>query len=217
METSAIIVGIIIAFGLTLAVLWKLKIFPFKKDTSYRQDILPVAWPETFAEYHYTTQGVNCNFEVPLQPGDWERIEPIIDMGIRNLMRGYPSSWTRCRSHGDFRIGFIKPTATNMDGSPALIVSGVQTAGTVLGVTASFSPITICLPQQANWDYLNYLMHSVWFEGEHVAEFQNDLGLFWQYVGAGDSHPHRPIDNAEMPTTARTLMREAVKVVCGLK
>lgn len=211
---SAYIVGAIIVIGLVLAVMWKLSIWPFKK--TYKKVELPITFPSKFAEYHHTTGLANCNFEDPLKPGDWEKIEPIIEMGIRNCIKGYLPQWNNARGINDFLICFIKPTATNMDGSPALLVNGIQSAGTMLGYSASFSTPLIVLPQQANWDHLVYLMYSVWHEGEHFGEWLNDKGWFWNYVGAGDVHPHRPIENPEMPLVPVSLMSKPVlQPSCG--
>lgn len=217
---SGYIVGIIIALALLAVILWKLGIFPFKKkptDYDLATAQLPVKWPQTFASYHYTPQGVGCNFEAPVSQAEFDRFAPVIDMGIRNLLKGYPPSWSKKINHGDFIIGFIKPTATNQDGSPALVVNGIQTAGTILGYNTAFKPVVIVLPQQTNWEYLSYLMYSVWHEGEHDAELANDVGLFWSLLGAGDVHPHRPIENPELPPAPVGLMSRASTFVCGVR
>lgn len=101
-------------------------------------------------------------------------------------------SWTLGKTTGEYKVFFIPPMATNMDGSPALLVAGVQTAGTVINTDPNVRPTEpqIVLPEQANWNFLEYLKNSVHNEGEHAREWLNDLNIFLSFTGANDIHPH---------------------------
>jgi len=102
--------------------------------------------------------------------------------------------WTKMPTTGDYPVWFIEPMATNQDGTPALLVYGVQSAGTTLNVGYTDgidrgTPV-IVLPAQAAWNFLDYLQTSTHNEGEHAREWVCDQAIFWKFTGAYDVHPH---------------------------
>lgn len=121
-----------------------------------------------------------------------------IDEGIAIQISKMPATWAQARRVTDYPVHFVAPEATNQDGSPALIVSGTQSAGTVAGTLcglnsggASGTPY-LKLPYQTDWQYLDYLRNSVQFESEHLSESKNDCQEFMKWTGPSDRHPHRP-------------------------
>jgi hypothetical protein len=112
-----------------------------------------------------------------------------IDRGLNEQIARMPADWMNVRRVADF----TDPQAWNQDGSPALVVGGIQTAGTVKGLGGG-GDIYILLPHQqaVDWRYGDYLMHSAWNEAEHFSEWFNDKAVFNQYAVANDVHPHRP-------------------------
>lgn len=103
--------------------------------------------------------------------------------------------WQQFRSLADFNVMFVEPDAisrVDVPGAPALMVWGIQSAGTVIGIPGdSVNKTTIVLPHQAatDWRFLNYLKNSARHEAEHVAEL-NDMSVFNSYIGEErDVHP----------------------------
>jgi hypothetical protein len=104
-------------------------------------------------------------------------------------------TWVFKKRIEDYNVAFIDPQATNMDGSPALLIRGIQSAGTCIGVgDDGLSESAIILPHQSatNWRYVDYLRDSVRHESEHIVLWANDRALFYYYVGANDIHPIFP-------------------------
>lgn len=142
--------------------------------------------------------------------------------------RDYPS-WTNMMNTSQYVVCFIKKMATNMDGTPALVVSGYQTAGTISNVfpdggRRGFQQIILPIPD--DWlaeNYAPYLEASAYNEGEHVVEYNNDFGLFLQYVGSNDVHPHRApiselLDGAGLQDTCSITFgygHDAARIVAG--
>ncbi len=130
-----------------------------------------------------------------------EKALTLIDSGIENQIvrhsARYPS-WALGKEHVEYSVLFIEPMATNVEtepGSPALLVKGIQTAGTCIGERPASMPLVhIVLPNQGDtdWRYEDYLMFSAWYESEHIRESMNDWDVFYEFVGAGDVHPHVP-------------------------
>lgn len=108
--------------------------------------------------------------------------------------------WTNKMTTKDYKVFFIAPMATNQDGSPALLVGGVQSAGTTINTNPQFpgTDPEIVLPEQAQWNYLEYLKESVHNEGEHACEFNNDINVFLSFTGPNDVHPHFPAPPATL-------------------
>jgi hypothetical protein len=152
---------------------------------------LPVTLPDRFPY-------VIARFGAPLI----ESVAPVpetavaaITAGILQQIATTPIYWTRQRRIEEYNVALIEPTATNMDGSPALMVRGIQSAGTVIGVgDDGHVPSVIILPHQGatSWAHLDYLKASARHESEHSAEWANDQAVFWQFIGSGDIHPHFP-------------------------
>lgn len=126
------------------------------------------------------------------------RVSAGIANSVAEWRRDYPNNSRRMMNPRDHGVVFIPKMATNMDGTPALVTSGIQTAGTVINIFpetgGSLGQQTIILPIPDDWTdahYLDYLEASAHNEDEHVMEYNNDLNLFLQLMGAGDVHPHR--------------------------
>lgn len=175
---------------LILTILFVLFFFSCDKPVSQPPTPLPDAYP-----FKYTTQGGVRVFSVTEVPSDsLNAVDEGIRIQIDSYRRFYPN-WTKFQSLDNYTVRFLAPQAINQDGSPALLVSGIQTAGTTYGTGRDGnSPPTILLPHQANqnWQFRDYLVDSVWFESEHITESENDLDLFYRRAGAGDCHPHAP-------------------------
>lgn len=151
--------------------------------------------PETFAFGVNTPRGtfVISNVEIPAN------VLTLIDNGIQAQLDSTAHlNWQYARNHGDYQVMFIDPITTNTvtaPGSPALIVYGVQSAGTCIGIgNDPFSQAFIVLPHQVatNWRFEQYLSDTVRHESEHIIEWICDRDMFWSFVGAGDVHPHFP-------------------------
>lgn len=124
-----------------------------------------------------------------------------IDEGIRNQIERISAAhpeWAARANLVDYRVMFINPMAENVEtdpGSPALIVYGIQSAGTCVGIGGDgFTLDFIVLPHQVDtsWAHIDYLMHSAWYESEHIREWFNDTAVFNSFLGTGDIHPHFP-------------------------
>ncbi|MBK8810737.1 MAG: hypothetical protein IPN69_08410 [Acidobacteria bacterium] len=118
-----------------------------------------------------------------------------ITAGILQQIATTPIYWTRQRQIEEYNVALIEPTATNMDGSPALMVRGIQSAGTVIGVgDDGHVPSVIILPHQGatDWAHLDYLKAPARHESEHSALWSNDQNLFYYYTGERDIHPIFP-------------------------
>jgi hypothetical protein len=141
-------------------------------------------------DYAYrTTKGASVRSSVPVP----EAALAAIDEGVSAQISRMPAEWMNVRRVADYSVRFTDPEAWNQDGSPALVVGGIQTAGTVKGL-GSGGDVYILLPHQqsVDWRYLDYLMHSAWHEAEHYSEWFNDREVFDRYAVANDVHPHRP-------------------------
>ena len=115
---------------------------------------------------------------------------------IDNHKRAYPDKPVPDKI-SDYPAIIIDPMTTNREndpGSPALLVSGYQTAGTVIGtaVGSKVSPPRLVIPHQSlqGWAYLNYFASTVYNEGEHSAEARYDREVYQRYMGGDDQHPH---------------------------
>jgi hypothetical protein len=114
---------------------------------------------------------------------------------IRSAQYHNPT-WSNYGTTGHYNVWMIKKQATNQDGTPALITSGIQTAGTVINTWRDGqqrAPMYIVLPQPddlSNANYLPYLQASARNEGEHAIEYANAIGVFISKAVEGDVHPH---------------------------
>lgn len=192
------IVIILVVIGCVAAVFWFV--------------IKPRIWKDKTATGSMSTPGITIPPNIIKHPrvdgGNWyslspvdEALRPIIGQviidGLAEMIvavKYHNPSWTRYLNTADYEVWCIAPMATNQDGSPALLVSGVQSAGTVMNVGPGwppFNPPIILLPEQApDWKYLEYLKNSVHNEGEHCIEWMNDQKAFYGFTGAYDVHPH---------------------------
>jgi hypothetical protein len=155
--------------------------------------------PKRYANFQksYTTpRGIAVKSTAPVPPAFLQIIDASIERMIRNHRRAQPT-WTKHVNIPDYAVLLIDPMTTNVEtepGSPALLVKGVQTAGTVIGYhpQANLSRPHIVAPHQdeQDWRFQSYFAHTIYNEGEHVIESQNDWGIFMHYAHAGDVHPH---------------------------
>lgn len=158
---------------------------------------LPTAIPTQFAQQTFSQNGVGIISVVNYQNRD---VDQAIEEGISGAIRSYRAvhpEWTQKQNVSEYLVMFIEPQALNQNGTPAILVSGIQSAGTVIGVGLSanlYSPPVIVLPHQSgqNWQYLKYLKFSAWNEAEHYLEYHNDLPLFYTFAVSNDVHPHIP-------------------------
>lgn len=195
MNTIAIVIMIAAIAGAVVFVLWGRR----KKTAPQDGITFPngIHLPGTPGYAYATPGGAQVVSVVPV-PAD---VLPLIDEGITNQLTRINAAkpdWANKRNISDYHIFFIDPMATNQvndPGSPALIVSGYQTAGTCVGVAGDgFGGDFIVLPHQqaTQWRYRSYLVNSAWSESEHIREWFNDTGVFYGFLGTGDVHPHFP-------------------------
>lgn len=183
--------GAIFLFILVAAVIAAALIFRRKKAVKETLKSLPVDLPTSWAVIIDRPDApyIQSVVEVP------ESAIAQLVAGIQKQIDCTPAHWTIARNVKDYNIYFIDSHRTNMDGSPALLVRGIQTAGTVIGLPGeNFSPVFIVLPHQqsAGWLFPEYLKASARNESEHIALLFNDLNLFYYYQGGADIHPFFP-------------------------
>jgi hypothetical protein len=156
--------------------------------------------PKQFPFNYKTPAGIPVGSTKEILPEYQADVFRAFEYGVQNRINStnakFPE-WTKKTALNDCVIGLIDPHKTNGDGSPALIVSGFQSAGTVIGVEQfPVYPVQmIVLPHQAdtNWKYLNYLSLAARNESEHDAEFANDRNYALSLAVSGDVHPHHKI------------------------
>lgn len=130
-----------------------------------------------------------------------KRISDAVIAGVEQTIRSatyHNPNWTSHVATGNYNVYMIKKHATNQDGTPALITSGIQTAGTVINTWrdgVQRAPLYIILPQPeaanlSDETYWSYLKNSARHEGEHVIEYGNAIGVFIDKAVTGDVHPH---------------------------
>lgn len=216
MNTTTFILIIIAIVATIAAVVYFARKKRAKKRVAEVLAKLPIDLPETFPFAYTTPRGVGISSVAAIPEHLRAVVFNAIDEGIQYLLTAtrarYPN-WQNANSHGDYGIYFLEPTATNLDGSPALMINGIQSVGTVIGIANDGFPFpSLVLPHQAatDWRYLDYLMRSVWFEGEHLREHSNDLAVFYSYLGANDIHEHTPFNSAKSFVAEK-------QIKCGLQ
>lgn len=150
--------------------------------------------PEIF-EYHYTSpNGVKIMSVVPLPDYVMLLIENGIGTQIWKSYLQHPE-WARFDRLPHYGVILIDPMTVNQDGSPAIFVKGIQSAGTCIGLNDGrpYGP-KIVLPHQfdTNWNFQSYLQESARHESEHIRLWTNDRELFNHYTGENDVHPIFP-------------------------
>jgi hypothetical protein len=154
---------------------------------------LPVKLPTQW-DHAYNNPGEPCIHSVVPVPDEARRaLAEGIRMQIRATAIKFPH-WQNARRVEDYNVMFIEPDSFHPDhGFPELVISGVYSAGTVIGLPEQkVSPPNMVLPHQGRdgWRFLDYLRNSGRNEGEHYDELLNDLKIFDQYTGPNDVHPH---------------------------
>lgn len=165
-------------------------------------------------KHSYTTPGGARVGSVTQVPAEFLSA---IDEGVMLAVERRVPGWNKITSPAQVRVLIIEPS-TYRDpqhprfgakcvneytepGSPCLLVNGVQTAGTVVGIqqlnAVKLADAALIIPHQAlqGWSFRSYFMHSVWYETEHLLECVNEgrdgpTCLYYQKVD--DTHPHRP-------------------------
>lgn len=125
-----------------------------------------------------------------------------VEAGLKQTIRAaqhHNPTWQVYANPANYGVVMIKKMATNQDGTPALLVSNIQTAGTVInaygdGNHRGAEPV-ITLPMPEPWPaagdaYWSYLQASARHEGEHVIEYMNDHNEFLKRAVREDIHPH---------------------------
>lgn len=154
-------------------------------------DNYPVPMPE-FGFSHTTARGVKVRSTVNVPV----HILEIIDNGIQdqfNKINPFYTQWNNLNNHSQYRLDFVNPAAVNSAGCPALLVQGVNAAGTVYGVRNDGLQPTIVLPHQqsVNWRCADLLRNVTFYESEHLREWANDQQVFYFFAtGQNDVHPH---------------------------
>jgi hypothetical protein len=174
---------------------------PGKVKTTASGVCLPFNWAQTPAGQVDRTDGGFVLLEggVPT-PELAGKINDAVLAGLNQMLvssKYHNPTWTRKPTTGYYKIVMIKSMATNQDGTPALLVGGIQSAGTVINVFADLVDRgeTIIVLPEPDWSnlaptYWEYLQASARHEGEHDVEWANDKGIFHQKAVTGDIHPH---------------------------
>lgn len=188
MDTTSFLIFLAIIVAIVGAVVY----FGFLRKRIFR---LAIEIPNL--PYQFTTpRGVRVRSTVPVP----DSALSTIDAGImRQLVRASAAhpDWSSYAVLSDYDVMFIDPQATNQinyPGSPAIVVHGIQAAGTCIGLGDGYIKPTIVLPHQAasGWTFMEYLAESARNESEHVRLWNNDLQLFGFYTGTNDIHPIFP-------------------------
>lgn len=154
----------------------------------------PFPFPATFIHEYAADSDPWVRSNVPVPAEALAAIKEGIQIQLERSTAARPD-FTAYGIPMDYIVCFIDPMAINQEndpGSPAILVHGIQAAGTCLGVGDMISNIPIIvLPHQANqnWGFLDYLKRSAQYESEHIRLFANDSEMFRHYQGANDSHP----------------------------
>ena len=132
------------------------------------------------------------------------KIGEAVVRGLTRMIRAatyHNPNWNKWLNTGQYNVWMIKKQATNMDGTPALLVGQqkIQAAGTVININNDLvhraDPV-IVIAQPESFDipgYWAYLEACVYNEGEHIIEYENDQTIFLRKnQGINDIHPHWP-------------------------
>lgn len=174
------------------------------EDKNINQGLDAIGIPSSHAEFkhEYTTPfGVKVRSTVKVPPQALDAIDRGILEQLDRINRAKPE-WTNRQSPSQYAVLFVDPMATNVEtepGSPAILIKGVQSAGTVIGWNgdAGMKRSYIVAPHQdaTQWRYLDYLKRTIWYESEHDRECNepnerqpSDECRYYQTVN--DVHPH---------------------------
>ena len=153
---------------------------------------MPIDIPRKFDNNYNTPMGAFVSSLNPIPDSVKDAVFSAIDKGITALFVATDHfDYNQKQNHSDYAVCFIPKMATNMDGSPALVTkTGIQTAGTVIGVGGiPVSPSFLLLPENFDPQFMDYLATSVRNEGEHDLAWANDKDFFYAHIGANDVHP----------------------------
>ncbi len=179
----------------------KMHLFPFKGKVvggvgAMAKEFTRLRIPVPKFEFaDYTPLGVKVRSTVSIPSNALNSIDEGIGNQIYRHSAKYPN-WNVGKLHSEYSVLLIDPMTTNVEnepGSPAILVQGIQTAGT--GIRDGGEKLVhIVAPHQQNqeWQFKEYFKNTIWFESEHCRENWNDLDVFNRYVGGSDVHPHVP-------------------------
>lgn len=150
--------------------------------------------PKEFPFIYYTPLGVKV-FSVTQLPSEaLTKIDEGISQQIE-CINTYKPDWFGYNTHSSYTIKLVDPMIITASGLPSLVINGINSAGTVMGVgNDGQAGVSILLPHQTyqNWNLLEYFRTSVWYESEHAREWVNDRITFYHFTGDNDIHPHFP-------------------------
>ena len=207
---EGLIIGIILVLAIGGFIAYRL----WTKKSNELEEEIEMAYqrngiPKTRRNFKYSGTspgGVKWRSTVPVPAAALEQVEQGFrtEIEIANITPGY-EAWTEAKSISGVRVDFIDPTGVNVEndpGSPYTNVGPHQTAGTVIGMNEGTEelkndPIIVFPHQQdQNWQFLDYLYRTAWYEFEHYGEFkrrfQEPQHLWRRYAIDADIHPHRP-------------------------
>lgn len=217
MSEALIFIIIAGAIGAALVFIFKNKRARARKADEQFKASLPVQLPDTFPYFYNTPQGARVFSAVEIK--NKQEVFAAIDGGILNQLTATKAkfpNWNAARRVSDYSVMFIEPEAVSAEGYPCLLIGGVKSAGTVIGIGEGYSTLAIVLPHQekTGWSNLDYLFNSAWYESEHFAEFANDREVFMQYTGLNDVHPHHELPPENRVQSLISAARPKVK--CGV-
>jgi hypothetical protein len=161
---------------------------------------IPRSEAEFKGDYKRKWKGMEVQSVVAVPDSALQAVETGYMRTVARHSAQYPQ-WQRAKTLPEVKILFVEPRTYNVQnepGSPALLIKGRQSCGTVIGINHEFARDKetqyIVLPHQAksNWAYLTYLENCSAHEGEHFIEFPNDYQIFSKW-NANDPHP-RPFE-----------------------
>lgn len=166
-----------------------------------------------FKRSYTTAAGAKVRSVVDVPPAFLSAIDEGAQLAIDRRLPG----WNAITSPSQVRVLIIEPSTfrdtqhprygqkcTNLEtepGAPCLLVNGVQTAGTVVGIqqlsAVDLKDSALVIPHQAgqSWAFRSYFVNTLWNETEHLLECVNEGRqgeTCLRYQGPFDVHPHRP-------------------------
>lgn len=194
-ETILIIGAIVVAAVLFFVLRSKKKRIDARAvDNLYANTSVEV--PREFAFKYVTPLGVSIGCdeysEIPKEAQTWLFAD--LDEAFQTFLRSTEHlGWIHGRKASEVGLIFLKPQATNQDGTPALVTKAkygsIQNAGTVVGVGDGFPYVAVVLPANFSGNFRQYTKDAFRFESEHVGLYLNDKAKFQHYTGANDVHP----------------------------
>ena len=174
------------------------------EEKNINQGLDAVGIPSSHAEFKHsyrTPRGVDVKSTVEVPMNVLFTIDQGILMQLDRINIARPD-WKNKLNPNQYAVLFVDPMATNVEtdpGSPAILIKGIQSAGTVIGFNgdAGMKQSYIVAPHQADtqWRYIDYLRRTIWYESEHDRECnepdpKNPSNDCYHFRGVNDIHPH---------------------------